>query len=305
MEFTGERLIPHEQRQDDLYHEHLVRYMFASQFAAGRRVLDAGCGAGYGAALLADSAAAAVLGVDLAPDAVAYASAHYQRPGLSFAVQDLAAPDLPPAGYDLIVSFEVIEHLDDPGALVRAAGRLLAAGGLFIVSTPNIATYPPGNPFHKHEMGVAQFTSLLEEAFPAYMLYAQDYATALSLRPLAFAAGDLPTAWHFTPAAGKLPLEPDYFVAICAREQDTLVQALQQARSIMYELPADRLGERIRDALTLQAALDEANRVLADKDAYIAGLEQEQQRQGAWAAGLEQQLLDLKKAWYVRLFGRR
>ena len=70
MDFTGERLLPDQQRDDDLYYEHLARYMFAAALARGRRVLDAGCGAGYGAALLASSGAHSVTAIDIAPEAV-------------------------------------------------------------------------------------------------------------------------------------------------------------------------------------------------------------------------------------------
>ncbi len=68
---------------------------------------------------------------------------------------------------------------------------------------------------------------------------------------------------------------------------------------------ADRLGERIRDLRAVQALLDEKNRHLVEKDAHISHLQEELQRQGAWAIDLERQLLKLRQSWYVRLFGRR
>ncbi len=305
MDFTGERLIPDQQRDDDLYHEHIVRYMFAAQLAAGRSVLDAGCGAGYGAAALAAAGAASVLGVDIAADAVSYAHEHYNRPDLSFLAGDVAALDLPAASFDLVVSFEVIEHLDDPARLVQTAARLLKPDGVFVVSTPNPATYPAGNPFHKHEMSLAEFEAVLRQSFLALAMFGQDYATTIALRP-ASQTGAAPAAgpWRFVPAAQPRLGQPDYYVAICALSEQTLDSALAAARPIMYELPADRLDERIRDLLSVQGMLDEKNRHMAEKDVHIARLEQELQRQGAWAAGLERQVRQLSSAWYVRLFGR-
>src|SRR5215471_21461259 len=81
-EFTGERLIPGEV-DIDLLNEHMARYTFAARLARGKRVLDAGCGAGYGSASLAECAHS-VIGVDVAADAVDYARAHYQAANLFF-----------------------------------------------------------------------------------------------------------------------------------------------------------------------------------------------------------------------------
>src|ERR1700691_5062635 len=82
VEFTGERVIP-GQVDADLLNEHLARYAFAARLARGKRVLDAGCGAGYGAAELAASALS-VVGADIAAEAGMVAHAHYQRPNLAF-----------------------------------------------------------------------------------------------------------------------------------------------------------------------------------------------------------------------------
>ncbi len=340
MEFTGERLVPDNERSGDLYHEHIVRYLLAAQLARGRRVLDAGCGAGYGSALLAQSGALSVLGIDIAAEAVDYARRHYQQAGLAYAVHDVTS-SLPAAPFDLIVSFEVIEHLDNPAALARAAAEALTADGIFTVSTPNAATYPPGNPFHKHEMGVDEFLALLGLSFPALALFEQDYCTTLALRPSASPVGQaflpdattarpvgqafLPddaaahsvgqalspgitpsspdaatagvTCYRFLPAPARAPQQPDYYVAVCALNSDALHGALRLLQSIVYELPADRLGERTRAVISLQNTLEE-------KNAYTARLEDDLRRQGVWANGLEQQVKTLRKTWYVRLFGK-
>ena len=78
VEFTGERVIP-GQVNDDLWREHLARYAYARRYAEGRRVLDAGCGTGYGSAELAQSALV-VTGIDVAPQAIEYARATYPIP---------------------------------------------------------------------------------------------------------------------------------------------------------------------------------------------------------------------------------
>jgi len=295
MEFTGERLIPDQVRDDDLYHEHVVRYIFAAQLAGGRTVLDAGCGAGYGSAILARAGARHVLGVDIAPEAIAYARQHYHAQNVSFEVMDVRAMPLKDASFDLVAALEVIEHLAEQEAFVSEVRRVLKDNGVFVVSTPNTATYPPGNPFHLRELSLADFGALLGQFFPALAIFEEDYETAISVRP---AGGAQPSGWTLVSAQEKVPRQGDYYLAVCTKRQHLLDEMIESARAVMYELPADRLAERISDAVTLQGMLEE-------KNAHIARLEGELRRQGQWAADLERQLLDIKRRWYFRVFGRR
>src|ERR1051326_6605657 len=93
-EFTGERVIPGEV-DIDLMNEHMARYAFAARLARGKRVLDAGCGAGYGSAELARSAGT-VVGIDCAAEAIEYAREHYGLPNLQFQLG--SCTELPFAG---------------------------------------------------------------------------------------------------------------------------------------------------------------------------------------------------------------
>src|SRR5436189_2564309 len=99
-EFTGERVIP-GQVDADLLNEHLARYAFAARLSRRKRVLDAGCGAGYGAAELA-RAAASVLAIDRSPDAIAFARERYPAPNLRFEEADCAALPAADGSIDLV-----------------------------------------------------------------------------------------------------------------------------------------------------------------------------------------------------------
>src|SRR5437868_14116481 len=100
-EFTGERVIP-GQVDPDLMNEHLARYAFAARLARGKRVLDAGCGAGYGSAELA-ATAEMVIGVDCAPEALDFARANYGSPNLRFDEGSCESLPYGDASFDLVV----------------------------------------------------------------------------------------------------------------------------------------------------------------------------------------------------------
>ena len=103
---------------------------------AGKRALDVGCGAG----LLAEPLArlgARVTGLDAAPENIVAARAHADRQGLTIDYRATPVEDVADGGYDLVTSMEVIEHVADPAAFVRALADKLAPNGLMILSTPN------------------------------------------------------------------------------------------------------------------------------------------------------------------------
>lgn len=145
---------------------------------SGRRSLDVGCGAG----LLSEPLArlgAAVTGIDAAPENIAAAKAHAEAMGLSINYRATDVAHFKDGGFDLITSMEVIEHVSDVGAFVRALARLLAPGGIMILSTPNrtersrLALITLGEglglvPRHTHDWSKfvtpEELTAMLEEA---------------------------------------------------------------------------------------------------------------------------------------------
>jgi SAM-dependent methyltransferase len=146
------------------HRDHLERYELARFYAAGKRVLDIGCGIGYGSDLLAD-AARQVDAVDLYAPGIAYAQEHYRRPNLLYRVGDAFALGFDNHSFDLIVSFKVIEHIKEAGEFAQNVARLLTPDGLAILSTPNRRVVSPNggvsDPTHVREYSSDEFLDLL------------------------------------------------------------------------------------------------------------------------------------------------
>jgi SAM-dependent methyltransferase len=151
--------------------DHVARYVFASDYVKGRRVLDAGTGSGYGAVMLKAAGAQSVVAVDLDGDTIAQARRFYAKSAVEFLVDNCEELANVKGPFDLICSFENIEHLPRPERFLAAAARLLSPDGTLIVSTPDRAgTDPfingrPANPYHFHEWYGDEFIALLSGSF--------------------------------------------------------------------------------------------------------------------------------------------
>ncbi|OBG57658.1 MULTISPECIES: bifunctional 2-polyprenyl-6-hydroxyphenol methylase/3-demethylubiquinol 3-O-methyltransferase UbiG [unclassified Mycobacterium] len=160
---TGERTIPDLDVENYWFRRHQVVYQRLAGRCAGREVLEAGCGEGYGADLIA-GVARRVVAVDYDEAAVAHVRARYPRVEVMRA--NLAELPLPDASVDIVVNFQVIEHLWDQAQFVAECARVLRRGGLLMMSTPNRITFSPGrdtpiNPFHTRELNADELTALL------------------------------------------------------------------------------------------------------------------------------------------------
>jgi len=163
---TGERTIPDLDIENYWFRRHEVVYQRLAPRCAGREVLEAGCGEGYGADLIA-GVAQRVVAVDYDEAAVVHVRSRY--PGVEVMRANLAALPLPDASVDIVVNFQVIEHLWDQGQFVAECARVLRPSGLLMVSTPNRITFSPGrdtpiNPFHTRELNADELTQLLVDA---------------------------------------------------------------------------------------------------------------------------------------------
>lgn len=171
---TGERTVPDLAEENYWFRRHEVVYEQMADRCADRDVLEAGCGEGYGANLIAD-VARRVIGLDYDETAVAHVRARYPRVDMRHG--NLAELPLADGSVDAVVNFQVIEHLWDQGQFVRECLRVLRPGGCLLMSTPNRITFSPGrdtpiNPFHTRELNAAELTELLTtEGFEVECVY--------------------------------------------------------------------------------------------------------------------------------------
>src|SRR6202050_3353654 len=136
IEWTGERCVPWAPDVQVVY-EHLHGYLWAAGLMAGRRVLDLASGEGFGAAILAETAAE-VIGCDVDADSVEHATLNYDADNLAFKVAD--ARDLSAFAdgeVGAVVAFDMIEHVDQQDRVLNEIKRVLSSDGLLIISTPD------------------------------------------------------------------------------------------------------------------------------------------------------------------------
>jgi 2-polyprenyl-3-methyl-5-hydroxy-6-metoxy-1,4-benzoquinol methylase len=161
--------------------DHLARYLHAAGMVQGRRVLDAGCGLGYGAAILKEAGALRVQAVDIDEPSIVQARNSYPIDGLDYRVDDcetLANVDGP---FDLVCNFENIEHLQHPDRFLQQAARLLTDEGALLCSTPEPDPNDPSwakngrptNPFHVTEWNREEFRALLSQSFSDVVILAE------------------------------------------------------------------------------------------------------------------------------------
>jgi len=176
LEKTGERMIEelYQSNPEDylIYLLHKATYRFALDWAKNMKVLDLGCGSGYGTEMLADHCQF-IVGSDIDAHAITYAKEHYSRQNLTFFVMDnLENYALPFEAntFDVIVSFQVIEHISNVNFYLQEISRLLKVDGTIILATPDrskrlFSFQKPWNRWHVHEFSDRELHQLLTQFF--------------------------------------------------------------------------------------------------------------------------------------------
>ena len=232
--FTGERFTPECVRE--MYYEHYARYAMAAsvirQFSerTGRkpRVLDAACGEGYGSQLLAPLSET-VLGLDVDIEAIQHARARYIEVNMSFQTANVADLKLEAGSFDIITSFETLEHLNAQDEMLAGFKRVLAPDGLLLLSSPDKHAYSDltgyQNPFHVRELYRHEFEALLRRYFSEFRLFGQRLLFQSAIWDLATPTWDARAQTSeqaaLMPALNYLPL---YFIALTGHNSEIVAQ---------------------------------------------------------------------------------
>ncbi|MBX3103218.1 MAG: methyltransferase domain-containing protein [Bacteroidetes bacterium] len=178
---SDERLYSH--KPSPWLGEHLHRYQVAiSYLKEGTQVLDIATGEGYGAAMLAQAEPASrIIAVDAEAESIAACRSKYRGvENLHFQQEDATRLSFPDNHFDLIVSFETLEHVPDYTAMLRELNRVLKPDGLLLLSTPNFPVNSPTgkilNPYHVKEFTLEEMEQLLPQALGNVYIMGQQYA---------------------------------------------------------------------------------------------------------------------------------
>lgn len=156
---------------NNCYYAHLSIYHFALQFSQNNVVLDAGSGAGYGSAYLADQNAKLVIGIEVSATAVEFSKRNFTRDNLKYQIMDLQnIAGFPNDYFDLIFSSNVLEHVPDVAKFLNAACKLLKPDGTMVLAVPPITSeaarkQDAENPYHLNNWSPKQWHNAFEKFF--------------------------------------------------------------------------------------------------------------------------------------------
>lgn len=163
---TGERTVPGVPEENYWFRRHEIAYLALARYCRDAVVLEAGCGEGYGANLLSETAQS-VAALDYDEPTVRHVARRY--PLVNSLRGNLAHLPLRAGSIDVVVSSQVIEHLWDQEGFLAECLRVLRPGGTLLITTPNRITFSSGrdtplNPFHTRELSAVELSGLLRGA---------------------------------------------------------------------------------------------------------------------------------------------
>ena len=278
-----ERIIPWKHKNTLSYAEHLVRYIFACQFVKGKKVLDAACGTGYGSALMARKGAEHVTGLDKSQKAIAYSAKHYSLSNSHFIKSDALIMPFDDNQFDLVVSYETIEHLENHDQFLKEIKRILNPDGFCIISTPNPKSDYEQNPFHLKELNKQEFMHLLRKYFKHVKISSQ----ANLINNMIFSEND-----KFAQVLLKNSQKADYFIALASNKslpktiapfgitspEDLIYNQKIHIRNIeaMFRLLKVKSGNKLAQIkLERQIEKKDLKVQIKDKDNHIKNIEKE------------------------------
>ena len=265
MEFTGERMIPEHNQGQEIYLEHLTRYIFATQFVKNKVVLDIACGSGYGSQKILEAGAKKVIGIDIDEETIVYCKQHYLDRGIEFIQGSADKISLPNNSIDVVVSFETIEHVDEKMQIkfLEEIKRVLKKGGVLIVSTPNSSIYPKGNPFHLKELDSDEFRRIMSDNFQNVRMFYQDDAES-SYIISEKNSGNVEKILESFEKIEAIPLEEStYLIAVCS---DNNLENITGYVGLSNMKPWNSLMNEI---IRIKSSIQERNKEIEKKDQEI------------------------------------
>jgi SAM-dependent methyltransferase len=183
-------------REDFYCVDHLLRYAAAIPLAKGKRVLDAACGVGFGAVMLAQKEAKEVIGLDNSEEGIGLCRERWQLENLKYECGDLEKLNDETFGkFDLITSFETLEHVEDPSRILERFEAILEEGGVLFGSVPGRTDRYEENPFHLHYFTEESLRQLLEKHFKHVSIVGQSFSIKSNLHPMGQNPPPEPMEW--------------------------------------------------------------------------------------------------------------
>lgn len=274
MKFTGERYIPNvADRQMEV--EHLQRYMSILPLVKNKVVLDAACGEGYGAALIAQYATK-VYGIDIDSETISHAELTYKASNLEFICAPVQRTELPAQSIDVVVSFETIEHLDEEEQenFLLEVKRVLREDGFLIISTPDKYWYTDvwnnKNSFHKRELNREEFYQILKKYFPHVDFYYQKFEVISVI-------GKKEERYYksLTELAGgnsDVFYDGKYIIGVCGRYplKEGGISSVVFDVHVQYRQLMDRIISLQNEVETRNAHIQKLNEIIKKNDILIA-----------------------------------
>lgn len=299
IQFTGERLVPEADNceprfAEKMYQEHLARYAFAAQWVMGKRVLDVGCGVGYGSRWLAENGAESILAFDHSSDAIGHAREFYAHPKVTFKVASATNFDFGER-FDVVTCFELIEHVDEQQAVIQCIRRALNDDGVLIISTPR-ALETVRSKYHKREFSEIEFRALLEESFSQVHFYFENnhFSSLITDHKPNRIERVLPLNDQYTAA------QTDYFIAVTSLSPNSPVT--NGALPVMVIGDDKYVTLLERDVKILHNAEDHLtgkianlNQAVVERDEQIASLSQAVSERDEQIASLTQAMSECER----------
>jgi ubiquinone/menaquinone biosynthesis C-methylase UbiE len=226
-----------EKSPQDIIREHLERYNFASTYVRDRNVLDAASGTGFGSSKLIDDGAKNVIGIDCSLTALDYSKKHFGSSIIEYIRGDVTKMPFSSNIFDVVISFETIEHVQEYQEYLDECHRVLKPGGVFICSTPNKKLWSPGkqppNKYHIREFFRDDFLYILAKKFTNLTLYGQSKRPYAKERIIAY-IGMLLRHFPWGDSICNIYHSDIELPSPCAKSNDTIYLLNQKFDGLIY-----------------------------------------------------------------------